>query len=143
MLLGDRVKLVMDREGLDKPGLRAKLSAIGKPITQQALDKLIGRPQDKTKHAPAIAKALGVSLNWLLTGTGSPDGPDTPGAWFNEPFLKKLIADLMDGARKENVGPLDLPEFLANGILLKIQEREAGEIVRVKRDAAAKKGAPA
>lgn len=50
----------------------------GAGLSQQALDRLEKRDSDKSEHAVGIADALGVSLRWLLTGTGRKDDKDWP-----------------------------------------------------------------
>jgi transcriptional regulator with XRE-family HTH domain len=47
-------------------------------LTQQALDRLEKRDSDKSEHAVGLADALGVSLRWLLSGTGRRDDKDWP-----------------------------------------------------------------
>lgn len=53
-------------------------SGAGAGLSQQALDRLEKRDSDKSEHAVGIADALGVSLRWLLAGTGRKDDPDWP-----------------------------------------------------------------
>jgi SOS-response transcriptional repressor LexA len=42
-------------------------------VDEATVSALITRDSRRSEHAPAIASALGVSLNWLLSGHGSPD----------------------------------------------------------------------
>lgn len=62
---GARIKQEMKRLGLRQEDLAKRAS-----ISQTMVSKLIRGIPQKTKELPAIAAALGVSLDWLETGKG-------------------------------------------------------------------------
>jgi transcriptional regulator with XRE-family HTH domain len=71
MNLGARIKEVRERLNISQPELSRKSG-----ISQQALSNLEQRDSKTSEWAPHIADALGVSLRWLLTGSGRPEDMD-------------------------------------------------------------------
>lgn len=76
MVFGERLAKLMAERKLTPSALRAMMKAKGTPISQQALDQILNRPQSNSTHAAAIAGALKVSLAWLLTGDGGERQPE-------------------------------------------------------------------
>lgn len=75
MIFGERLAKLMADRGLTPTALRATMKARGTPISQQALDAIVSRPQANSTHAANIAAALKVSLHWLLTGEAEDKAP--------------------------------------------------------------------
>lgn len=66
--IGDRVKTRRKELKLSQGALAQAASEEGRPLTYQAIQAIEGGGE--TKHARAIAKALGVNQEWLETGAG-------------------------------------------------------------------------
>lgn len=63
---GRRIKLEMDRQGLNQEQLAKRVGT-----SQTMISKIIAGRPEKTKLLTSIAAALGVSSDWLETGAGS------------------------------------------------------------------------
>lgn len=57
---------------------QVQLAARVEGLTQQNLQAMISRNSKTSEHAVAIADALGLSIRWLLTGSGDKRGADWP-----------------------------------------------------------------
>lgn len=66
MALGHRVRDERIEKGLTQQEL-ADLSGVNQPV----IGSIESRDSETSKHAAKIANALGISLNWLLTGDGA------------------------------------------------------------------------
>ena len=79
MGMGKRIEAERNARGWTQ-GKLAELVNNGpdEKLSQQALDRLEKRDSDKSEFAVQIADALGVSLRWLLSGTGRKDDRDWP-----------------------------------------------------------------
>jgi len=69
-----RIAAAMKAIGFNQPQLAKAASAPGAPVSQQAVQQLISGRNSTSRHLPAIAQALGVSLDWLVAGRGSRGG---------------------------------------------------------------------
>lgn len=67
MNFGARIKAVREEKGLGQAELAARA---GFPVRQQTIQSLEQRGSKRSEHAPAICAALGIRLEWALTGTG-------------------------------------------------------------------------
>lgn len=65
MNMGKRLAECLKAPGWDQTRLAAE-SGVG----QQTISIIIKRDSKRSEHAPALANALGVDINWLLTGKG-------------------------------------------------------------------------
>jgi transcriptional regulator with XRE-family HTH domain len=72
--LAARIAQAMKSAGLNQPGLAKAASRHRAPVSQQVVQHLLSGRNGTSKHLPAMAEALGVSLDWLATGKGSPRG---------------------------------------------------------------------
>lgn len=70
MRLGGRIRSKREELGLS---IRALASKVG--ISDVSLGRIEKTDAEKSKYAPELAKALNVSLAWLLEGQGSPNVP--------------------------------------------------------------------
>lgn len=72
MAFGHRVSVARKARKLSQQQL-ADLISVGSPVTinQPVIGSIESRDSTNSKHAPKIAKALDVSLEWLLTGFGA------------------------------------------------------------------------
>jgi len=68
--LAKRLATAMAAAGLKQPALAKRASTRAHPVTQQNVQQLLSGRNRTSKHLPAIAKALGVSLEWLSAGDG-------------------------------------------------------------------------
>ena len=68
--LAKRLSEAMKQHGVNQPGLAREASKLGPPVSQQVVQHLIAGRNTSSKHLPAIARALGVSLDWLAGGEG-------------------------------------------------------------------------
>ena len=67
--LAKRLSDAMKAAGLNQPGLaRRCLQSQRPPVSQQVVHHLLSARNTSSKHLPAIAEALGVSLDWLARG---------------------------------------------------------------------------
>jgi len=66
--LAKRLADAMNRAGLNQPGLARAASTPDQPVTQQTVHNLVSGQTTHSKHLPALADALGVSLEWLTRG---------------------------------------------------------------------------
>ncbi len=60
----------MKSAGLNQPGLARAASSARAPVSQQVVQHLVSGRSTTSKHLPAIARALGANLEWLITGKG-------------------------------------------------------------------------
>jgi phage repressor protein C with HTH and peptisase S24 domain len=69
--LAARLKEAMEDAGLSQERLAKAASTKNQKVTQQTVQQLL-RPGglQSSKHLPSLAKALGVSLDWLTSGEG-------------------------------------------------------------------------
>lgn len=68
--LADRLTIAMKSAGLNQVALAEAASTSKLPISQQNIQQLKSGRNKTSKHLPALAEALGVSLEWLTTGRG-------------------------------------------------------------------------
>jgi transcriptional regulator with XRE-family HTH domain len=73
--LSARLAQAMKSAGLNQPGLAKAASRPRAPVSQQVVQHLLSGRNGTSRHLPAMAEALGVGLEWLATGKGSPHGP--------------------------------------------------------------------
>ncbi len=66
--LAKRLAEAMARARLNQPGLARAASSADQPVTQQTVHNLVSGQTTHSKHLPALADALGVSLEWLTRG---------------------------------------------------------------------------
>ena len=66
--LAKRLQDAMARARLNQPGLARAASSPDQPVTQQTVHNLVSGQTTHSKHLPALADALGVSLEWLTRG---------------------------------------------------------------------------
>ena len=66
--LAKRLQDAMGRARLNQPGLARAASSPDQPVTQQTVHNLVSGQTTHSKHLPALADALGVSLEWLTRG---------------------------------------------------------------------------
>lgn len=66
--LAKRLSHAMHQARLNQPGLARAASTPEQPVTQQTVHNLATGQTGSSKHLPAIAEALGVSLEWLTRG---------------------------------------------------------------------------
>jgi len=71
MTLGERLREILAELG---PGAQAKL-ARDSGVDEATISALATRGSSRSVHSPAIARALGVSLHWLMTGEGPREVP--------------------------------------------------------------------
>ena len=69
--IATRMAAAMKAAGLNQPRLARASSTPSAPVSQQAVQQLLSGRNGTSKHLPAIARALGVSLDWLAAGRGS------------------------------------------------------------------------
>ena len=70
MSLSVRLTQAMKQAGLNQPGLARAATRPRQPVSQQVVQHLLSGRNSTSKHLPAIAEALGVSLDWLAGGKG-------------------------------------------------------------------------
>ena len=70
--LAERLSRAMKQSGLNQPGLARAASKPGAPVSQQVVHHLLYSRNTSSKHLPAIAEALNVSLDWLARGGDEP-----------------------------------------------------------------------
>jgi phage repressor protein C with HTH and peptisase S24 domain len=66
--LAKRLSGAMQKSGFNQPGLARAATKPGAPVSQQVVHHLLSGRNSSSKHLPAIAEALGVSLDWLVRG---------------------------------------------------------------------------
>ena len=66
----------MKQAGLNQPGLAKAASRPRAPVSQQVVQHLLSGRNSTSRHLPAIADALGVSLDWLAGGKGRSRGAE-------------------------------------------------------------------
>ena len=66
--LAERLSHAMKQSGMNQPGLARAASKPGAPVSQQVVHHLLSSRNTSSKHLPAIAEALNVSLDWLARG---------------------------------------------------------------------------
>jgi len=76
--LAKRLAVAMEAAALNQPALARRASQRAATVSQQLVYNLISGRNKTSKHLPALAEALGVSLDWLATGKGgrSPAKPE-------------------------------------------------------------------
>ena len=74
--LSTRMSLAMKQAGLNQPGLARAASRPRAPVSQQVVQHLLSGRNSTSRHLPAIADALGVSLDWLAGGKGRSRGAE-------------------------------------------------------------------
>lgn len=62
------------RKALTDMGISQKEAATRCNLPEQTISNIITKNMDETKTAGRIAKGLGLSLDWLVYGTGNPSG---------------------------------------------------------------------
>src|SRR5580698_6700215 len=70
--LAKRLTEAMARARLNQPGLARAASSPDQPVTQQTVHNLVSGQTTHSKHLPALADALGVTLEWLTRGDAKP-----------------------------------------------------------------------
>ena len=68
--LAKRLQDTMERAGLTQAALARKASAFGESVSQQVVQHLTSGRNTNSKSLVPIAKALDVSVEWLMTGEG-------------------------------------------------------------------------
>ena len=68
--LAKRLQETMERAGLTQAALARKASAFGESVSQQVVQHLTSGRNTNSKSLVPIAKALDVSVEWLMTGEG-------------------------------------------------------------------------
>jgi transcriptional regulator with XRE-family HTH domain len=63
-----RLRAAMKAAGFNQPALARAASRARAPVSQQVVQHLLSGRNGTSKHLPAIAGALSVSLDWLATG---------------------------------------------------------------------------
>lgn len=71
MATGTRVAEERVRQGLSQQELATKVTKLGYKISQTGIDKIEKRDTERPKCLKELAAALGVSEQWLLSGTGN------------------------------------------------------------------------
>jgi SOS-response transcriptional repressor LexA len=66
MAMGSRIRDALDERGISQAELARKAN-----VDEATISALIKRDSARSEYAPTIARALNVSLEWLLTGRGS------------------------------------------------------------------------
>jgi hypothetical protein len=66
--LSSRLNTAMKKAGLNQPGLARAASRHGPAVSQQVVQHLLSGRNTFSKHLPAIAQALDVTTDWLVTG---------------------------------------------------------------------------
>jgi transcriptional regulator with XRE-family HTH domain len=66
-----RLRAAMKAAGFNQPALARAASRARAPVSQQVVQHLLSGRNGTSKHLPAIAGALSVSLDWLATGKDS------------------------------------------------------------------------
>lgn len=98
--LAERLQFAMKAKGFSQPKLAKAASSRRQPVSQQNVQQLLSGRNTTSKHIPAIAKALGVRMEWLLLEEGPMDSEQEPrltvpridliqaGSWgdVNDPF---------------------------------------------------------
>ena len=98
--LADRLRFAMGVRKLTQPQLAKLASTRKQPVSQQNVQQLLGGRNKTSKHIPAIAKALRIRIEWLVSEDGPMESPpEAPnqlpvidliraGAWgeVNDPF---------------------------------------------------------
>lgn len=76
--LGKRIKFFRDKNGLSQAQLanlviiKDKDTGEPRPIDPSVIGNIENRNSKKSQYTPQLAKALGVSMQWLATGEGDP-----------------------------------------------------------------------
>lgn len=70
MSTSKRIRQLRDQRGLSQLTLALKAG-----VTQGTISQLENNPSQGSKHLPAIARALDVSVDWLESGTGAMERP--------------------------------------------------------------------
>lgn len=70
-ILALRLRAAMKAAGFNQPALARAASRARAPVSQQVVQHLLSGRNGTSKHLPAIAGALRVSLDWLATGKDS------------------------------------------------------------------------
>lgn len=104
--LKSRVAEAMVKAGLSGAELARKASRPGRPVSQQAVQQILSGRNSTSKHLPAIAVALGVSMDWLTIPehTKSPAIKPKDGIRIREPETAKG-----SNAYNPDLWPRDLP----------------------------------
>src|ERR1700755_1511262 len=68
--LSQRLQETMERAGLTQAALARKASSFGEAVSQQVVQHLTSGRNTNSKSLVPIAKALDVSVEWLMTGEG-------------------------------------------------------------------------
>jgi transcriptional regulator with XRE-family HTH domain len=72
--LSSRMRAAMKAAGLNQPQLAEAASTPDTPVSQQTVHQLVSGRNTTSKHLPAVAADLGISLEWLATGRGGKSG---------------------------------------------------------------------
>lgn len=97
MKMGKRLDIEMRARGMSQAGLCALVNSDRDEkdhLEDGTISAIIKRPSANSKFAPAIAKALGVELHWLLTGEEPKTNPQA-----SAPVLNLSRAALPDKRR--------------------------------------------
>jgi len=84
MLLKERIRSRLDEIGAKAGPLSKDTEGLNETYIRDLLDN--DDPNPRIKHLTVLAGALGVSIEWLLTGRGSPEecAPASLGDWPEE-----------------------------------------------------------
>jgi len=66
--LSERLQDAMERAGMTQAAVGRKASTFGETVSQQVVQHLASGRNTSSKHLLAIAKALDVNVEWLMTG---------------------------------------------------------------------------
>lgn len=69
-----RLQAAMKAAGFNQPALARAASRARNPVSQQVVQHLLSGRNETSKHLPALAEALHVSLDWLAGGKGPRGG---------------------------------------------------------------------
>jgi transcriptional regulator with XRE-family HTH domain len=72
--IATRLAAAMKAAGLNQPQLAKAASTPDKAVSQQVVQQLLSGRNSTSRHLPAIAEALGVTLDWLAAGRGGKGG---------------------------------------------------------------------
>lgn len=78
MRAGDRITQERKAQKLTQQALADKVTRLGRKITQTGINKIETRAAERPQALPEIAKALGVSEQWLRDGKGPKHPPEEP-----------------------------------------------------------------
>jgi transcriptional regulator with XRE-family HTH domain len=118
MNFGRRIKAERVAQQMSQIDLALK-AGLPRKNGQQVVQKIEDRDSSRTKYAAALAKALGVHVNWALTGEGPkwlmprPDNPDAVD------YVPKTSSGLLGTEQRARIGNRIFSEMQRTGRTLK------------------------